>query len=290
MILMSGKERKKIMSYAFLQETMLGMTWEEIEEAAKNDAIVLFPVGVVEAHGPHLPLGTDIYIATAQALEVKKHLTEHNVASVIAPPFYFGGTQAMTRQFAGTFTSSLDTIVASIEDILHSLDGFGFRKTVFLNAHGDDLQKQAMKQAIIKSNEELAMRSYWPVYEDDIAYEGFTGEEDYLALIPPFIFERMFQAEQYPVDQFDIHAGAYETAVMNEMMPELVRNEKIEGLEATMLIGEQRMLWNQGEKENINLVPKAYVGDPASYKLIKSNMKTANKEFAEGLAKFFRYI
>lgn len=269
------------------ENTMLGMTWEEIADAAKKDAVVFLPVGVVEAHGPHLPLGTDIYISLDQALEIKKHWDEKNIPCVVAPPFYWGGTQAMTRQFPGTFTASLEHIVEAMSDILQSLDRFGFTKTVLLNAHGDGLQKDAMKKAIVECNAKYHMKTYWPVYEDDIAYEGFTGQEDYLALIPPFAFERLFEMEQFPKDEFDIHAGAFETALMQEIMPESVKQEKIVGLEPTMLVGEQRRLWNEGEPENKHLIPKGYVGDPAGSQYLKSNVKTAYKEYAEGLAKFF---
>ena len=68
----------------------------------------------------------------------------------MAPPFYFGGTQAMTRQFPGTFNSSLENIIASVKDILESLDRFGFQKTVFINAHGDGLQRTALLSSIIQ--------------------------------------------------------------------------------------------------------------------------------------------
>lgn len=275
------------MNYKYFEETMLGMTWEEIADAAKTGAVVFLPVGVVEAHGPHLPLGTDIFCALNQALEIKRHWDSRGAACVIAPPFYWGGTQAMTRQFPGTFTASGENIVAAMKDILQSLDRFGFKKTVLLNAHGDGLQKKSMIQAITECNAELEMRTFWPVYEDDIQYEGFTGKEDYLALIPAFAFERAFQIEQFPKDKFDIHAGAFETALMREIMPELVRNEKIEGLEPTMLEGEQRRLWNEGEPEHKYLVPKAYVGDPAGSRYVKSDMATVYQEYAEGLAKFF---
>ena len=50
-----------------------------------------------------------------------------------------------------------------------------------------------------------------------------------------FAFERMFQIEQMLGDKFDVHAGAFETSLIQEMMPGLIRYEKIEGLEATML-------------------------------------------------------
>lgn len=276
------------MSNAFLENTMIGMTWEEIEATAKAGAVVFLPVGVVEAHGPHLPLGTDIYCALNQALEIKKHWDEKGIACVIAPPFYWGGTQAMTRQFPGTFTASMESIVAAMTDILQSLDHFGFTKTVLFNAHGDGLQKNAMIKTIVECNAKLNMKTFWPVYEDDIEYEGFTGKEDYLALIPSFAFERAFQIEQLPKDEFDIHAGAFETAMMQEIMPELVRNDKLEGLEPTLLKGEQRRLWNEGEPENKYLIPKGYVGDPAGSKYVKSDMKTVYEEYAQGLAKFLK--
>ena len=275
------------MNYKYFEETMLGMTWEEIADAAEAEAVVFLPVGVVEAHGPHLPLGTDIFCALNQALEIKRHWDSRGAACVIAPPFYWGGTQAMTRQFPGTFTASGENIVAAMKDILQSLDRFGFRKTVLFNAHGDGLQKKSMIQAITECNAELEMKTFWPVYEDDIQYEGFNGKEDYLVLIPPFAFERAFQIEQFPKDEFDIHAGAFETALMQEIMPELVRNEKIEGLQPTLLEGEQRRLWNEGEPEHKHLVPKAYVGDPAGSRYVKSDMATVYQEYAEGLAQFF---
>lgn len=280
----------KNMSNAFLQESMLGMTWEEIMDAAKEGAVVFLPVGVVEAHGPHLPLGTDIYCVWHQALEVKKHWDNMGVPSVIAPPFYWGGTKAMTRQFPGTFTATKENITTSMIDIFRSLDQFGFSKVVLFNAHGDGLHKKAMIEAMETCNKELSIKAFWPVYEDDIEWEGFTGKEDFLALIPPMPFECFFTMEQPPLDEFDIHAGAFETALMQEIMPELVRNEKIEGLEPTLLNKEQRRLWNEGERENINIIPKGYVGDPAGSKYMKSDMKKVNEAFAKGLAKYLGVI
>ncbi|MGN1148044.1 MAG: creatininase family protein [Lachnospiraceae bacterium] len=271
--------------FGILADTIMGMTYEEVETAVKENAVVLFPVGVVEAHGPHLPLGTDIFTSMNQALEIKKCFDAAGRACVVAPPFYFGATQAMTRQFAGTFTSSKDTIVSAIKDILGSLDRFGFRRTVLLNAHGDDLQKKAMLQAIVEANEALDMKSYWPEYEDDIPYQGFTGEEDYLLKIAPFQLEEAFDIEKWPEDEFDIHASAFETALMMDICPQMVREDKIKDLKPTMLVGEQRWKWNEGNAEDISLVPKAYVGDPAGYKYIKAHMEKVYHAYAASLIK-----
>lgn len=274
-------------NFECLNHTMMGMTYEEVEEAVKRNAIVLFPVGVVEAHGPHLPLGTDIFAALNQALEVKRYFEAEGGACVVAPPFYFGGTQAMTRQFAGTFTSSVENIIASVKDILTSLDRFGFQRTVFLNAHGDYLQRTAMLTAIMESNKELKMKSYWPEYEDDVPYMGFKGDEDYLIKITPMQLDEAFEIEKWPEDEFDIHASAFETALMLDICPEMVRKEKIEGLNPTMLKGDERSKWNEGEIENIALVPRAYVGDPIGYKYIRADMDKVYESFAKSLYRTF---
>lgn len=269
--------------FEILTDTMMGMTYDEVEMAVRENAVVLLPVGVVEAHGPHLPLGTDIFVSLNQALEIKKCFDAAGRKCVVAPPFYFGGTQAMTRQFAGTFTSSKETIVSAVKDILKSLDQFGFQKTVFLNAHGDNLHRESMLQAIVESNAVLPMKSYWPEYEDDIPYQGFTGEEDYLLKIAPFSLEEAFDIARWPEDEFDIHASAFETALMMDICPQMVREDKIKGLKPTMLVGEQRRKWNEGNVENISLVPKAYVGDPAGYQYIKAHMDKVYQAYADSL-------
>ena len=270
-----------------LYQTMMGMTYEEAESAVKDNAVVLFPVGVVEAHGPHLPLGTDIFTAINQALEVKRYFEAAGGKCVVAPPFYFGGTQAMTRQFAGTFTSSKDNIIAAVSDILASLDRFGFQNTVFLNAHGDSVQRTAMLKTIVESNKKLEMKSYWVEYEDDVQYMGFSGDEDYLIKIAPMQLDEAFSIEKFPEDEFDIHAAAFETALMLDICPEMVRKEKIDGLKPTMLKGDERAKWNEGNAENIALVPRAYVGDPAGYKYIRANMDKVYEAFAESLYRYF---
>lgn len=275
-------------SFEILTATMMGMTYEEVENAVKENAVVLFPVGVVEAHGPHLPLGADIFASLNQAIEIKRCFDDAGRSCVIAPPFYFGGTQAMTRQFAGTFTSAKDTIVASIKEILESLDRFGFQRTVFFNAHGDDVQKKAMLKAIIESNEVLEMKSYWPEYEDDIPYQGFTGDEDYLLKIASFQLEGAFDIEKWPEDEFDIHASAFETAMMLDICPDMVREDKIKGLKPTMLVGDQRRKWNEGNAENLSLVPKAYVGDPAGYKYIRAHMDKVYQAYADSMMKLLK--
>lgn len=272
-----------MVNYEAFGETMMGMTYEEIEDAVKKNAVVLLPVGVVEAHGPHLPLGTDLYISLDQAIGIKRAFDKAGRACLVAPPYYFGGTKAMTRQFAGTFTSSETHIVNAMKDILDSLSFFGFKRVVLQNAHGDEVQKMAMIRAIQENNETNEMKCYWPVYEDDLPWTGFTGEEDYLLLIDPIKNPKAFYEDQPSRTEFDIHAGAYETSMMIEICPGQVRIDRIEGLPLIDLKGMERGLWNEGEKENIHLVPRAYVGDPEYYKYVHFNPEILYQEYAECL-------
>jgi hypothetical protein len=74
--------------YSIFDGTMVDMTYPEIEKAAQEKAIVLFPTGVIEEHGPHLPLGVDTYEAYIKAKLLKAELEKKGIRALIAPPFY----------------------------------------------------------------------------------------------------------------------------------------------------------------------------------------------------------
>ena len=74
---------------------------------------------------------------------------------------------------------------------------------------------------------------------------------------------------------------------MLDICHEMVRKEKIDGLKPTMLKGDERRKWNEGEIENIALVLRAYVGDPAGYKFIRADMDKVYKAFAGNLFRYF---
>ena len=62
-----------------------------------------------------------IYLSYTQAHDVWEELRVMGIPSVIAPPFYMGGVQALTRHFPGTFAFSKETIMACIEEYLENL-------------------------------------------------------------------------------------------------------------------------------------------------------------------------
>ena len=76
--------------YSIFHETIADMTWMEVEKAAENNPVLLVPIGSIEQHGPHLPIGTDTYLVYLLSLLTKKELEKQEIPAVIAPPYYFG--------------------------------------------------------------------------------------------------------------------------------------------------------------------------------------------------------
>ena len=101
------------------------MTWLEVERAARNGAVVLWGLGVIEEHGRHLPLGTDVYLPYATLKLARRRLTDRGVEALIAPPFYWG-INNVTGSFPGSFTVRPDTMRALMLDVFSSLRKDGF--------------------------------------------------------------------------------------------------------------------------------------------------------------------
>jgi creatinine amidohydrolase len=116
-------------------KSLFEMTWEEVGEALKKTDIVILPVGSVEQHGPHLPLGSDSIQGTDMARRVVAQLAEEGITVVAAPTMPFGISHHHMK-FPGPITLSSGTLVAVIWEVVDSLYLHGFRKFVLLFSHG----------------------------------------------------------------------------------------------------------------------------------------------------------
>ena len=67
-------------------------TWPEAQELLGPETVALVPIGSTEPHGPHLPLDTDVTIATAQTLRASTLLEAKGVKTVILPAVPYGVT------------------------------------------------------------------------------------------------------------------------------------------------------------------------------------------------------
>ncbi|MBF6619293.1 MAG: creatininase family protein [Patulibacter sp.] len=106
--------------------------------------IGLWPVGAVEPHGPHAPLGTDTLISTGICDRAAARLPELPI--VVLPALPFGVTRCGSA-FAGAVGITPETLRATVLDVAASLAEQGFRRLVIVNNHFEPEQVATLRDA-----------------------------------------------------------------------------------------------------------------------------------------------
>ncbi len=131
------------------------LTWPEFEKVDKT--VALLPTGIVEAHGPHLPLGTDALMATYIAEEVARRT---NV--LLLPTVWYGNTYILDK-FPGTISISNETLYRLYLDIFREVARNGVRYLVVVNGHGGnvDALSMAAKDAARETKLTVILVNWW---------------------------------------------------------------------------------------------------------------------------------
>lgn len=222
-------ERPAAPDESMFADTLVQMTWPQVQRAAREGALVLVPVGVIEEHGPHIGLGVDSYLVCLHCRRIKGALAASGNKAVIAPPFYWGITDD-TSAFPGSFNVRPETMTALITDLCRSLQSWGFQRLVFVNDHGNINHRQTLKNSLSKVRQELKLEAY--------------SLETMLAGAP--VYQAPTRPDRY---QPDYHAGAAETALVALECPSQADTRLAQRL-----------------KPQPEFSPLGYVGDPASFR------------------------
>ncbi|MYD11000.1 MAG: creatininase family protein [Chloroflexi bacterium] len=118
--------------------TLDEMTGPEVEAALTQTDVLLLPVGATEAHGAHLPLGTDSFEARENCRRAAIRLEALGCPVVIGPVIPFG-TSSFHLGFAGTISLSSNTMINLLKEICLSLYETGFRKFALVHGHDGNL-------------------------------------------------------------------------------------------------------------------------------------------------------
>jgi creatinine amidohydrolase len=181
----------------------LSVHWEELTAADFRDAITraqgtcLLPFGIMEKHGPHLPLGNDLLNARYAAL----HAAEQEYA-VVFPEYYFGQIFEAKHE-PGTIAYSRGLQLQLLQETTDEMARNGCKKIVVVNGHGGNgslLPFFAQTQ--------LETPHDYVVYVQGLARSG-PGE-------PPHKSNRAT----------DMHAGESETSVSLIARPDLVHLDR----------------------------------------------------------------
>lgn len=101
----------------------------DVKEQIRENNVAILPVGAVEAHGPHLPLGTDNILAERLATKLAERVNGYEL-----PLLPFGQVWSL-KEFPGSLNVSNQSMVSLLTDIGTSLHRQGFRVFVMLNTH-----------------------------------------------------------------------------------------------------------------------------------------------------------
>ena len=112
------------------------LSWTNVRDLDPANCVALLPVGATEAHGPHLPLSTDVLIAQAMAREAASLLEKKAIRSVVLPSLAYSVAE-FAAGFTGTVSIRPETASALLADLGASLARQGFRKLAIANAHLD---------------------------------------------------------------------------------------------------------------------------------------------------------
>lgn len=245
------------------------MRWEELTgdrfpEAVKEaEGVCLIALSVVERHGHHLPLGTDMYEGRGILTRVAA------LEPVIEFPDYVFTSIPEARHLAGTISIDGDLMVRLLDNVCREIARNGLKKIVFVNAHGGN-------------NGLLAFYNMLPLYQP----------RDYVIyLINPFSQAMSGQLEAPWEAGTDGHAGPGETSMMLALRPDLVHMDKIpkdsehkarERLRALHEVGVQTGIWWYAD------YPTHYAGE-ASTATAETGDRWLNQA-AEGVARAVRVI
>ena len=122
----------------FIQE----MNSVEIENLLASEAPIFLPIGTLEAHGRHLPVGTDTLCAGKICEELSIDFD-----GAVAPAIGYGITNSLVQTSPGSYFPE-DIYDKFIELVIHGLYSQGFKTIVIINGHGgnmDSLKRVARK-------------------------------------------------------------------------------------------------------------------------------------------------
>lgn len=114
----------------------LPVQWQELTASdfpaavRKAKGVCLLPIGVIEKHGPHLPLGTDVMAAQAAAIGAARE--EY---AVLFPPYYFGQIYEARHQ-PGCIAIRPELLSELLQSVCDEIARNGFPKILIVNGHG----------------------------------------------------------------------------------------------------------------------------------------------------------
>lgn len=188
------------------------LSWVEYEARLKRDQpAILLPVGALEQHGPHLPLGTDGMLSSAVAADAAAR-----IGALVAPGLSYGYKSQPKcgggQHFCGTTSVDAATMIGSVRDAVREFARHGATKLVIVNGHYEN-------QWFITEGIDLGLRDVGgsaALQVMRLEYWDFLSEATLATVFP----------DGFPGYALE-HAAVIETSLMLHYHPSLVRLDLI---------------------------------------------------------------
>ena len=172
--------------------------------------MAVLPVGAVEQHGPHLPLGVDARLIEGVVAGALPNLPT-DLPVLFLPPQNIGFSVEHTS-YAGTLTLSPATLIALWTELGASVARAGIKKLLLLNGHGGQVSMMDVVARELRMKHGLLVYSAsWFGLVDDAANQQFCAHEH----------------------RFGVHGGEVETSMLLHLAPETVHMERAKNFAST---------------------------------------------------------
>ena len=195
------------------------MTMSEFDALDRERTLIAIPVSPLEAHGPHLPLGMDGYMALQLADRVLDLLASRRPdwTFVRAPWLPVG---CYTIHLPGSVEVPQETVREAVAAFGHALARQGFRNMVVLNGHGGPGHNAALEEACRLVSRRHGVRMNYPLAR--VLTDVMKGK--YTDRIAGQLGRPLSEEEQFELAH-DFHAGWMETSLALDHHPELVKGD-----------------------------------------------------------------
>ncbi|MEC5341993.1 creatininase family protein [Brenneria populi] len=193
------------------------LSLDQAVASAETRGIIILPVATTEAHGTHLPLGTDTFTAEWIAAELSRKtglpaLLPTPIRAGASPTFHY---DVNGDPIPGTLAIGHATMHALIKDIVRGLWATGFRKIILVQAHGQEPNFQVIAHEVATE----LRREGKPIFIGGATYWELAAQTLREELTTPFY-----------------HAGEEETSNVLFVRPDLVKLDTVQGHELKPLL------------------------------------------------------
>ena len=196
------------------------LTWPQIDALDRHRTLFILPMGMIEQHGPHLPVGADTigvtYEANGTSTRVSRALPDWNVVMMPAVNYGQGGANQLGDMpiHPGTYAIRQSTLRSLVADLGGQIAQNGFKWIFVMNGHGAPTHSIAINEACDFVSEAfgVTMLHLTGLFRADTAIQS-SGEK---------INAKYFSAADLSSFGMDVHAGVGETSGILAIRPDLV--------------------------------------------------------------------